>query len=56
MHAAILRVIKKYWSLKTEFLLTNNNSVCSSQEAHYISTTNISWLILFRETNAVKTV
>jgi hypothetical protein len=52
MHAAIFQIIKKYSSLKTEFLLRYNNSVCTSQETHYISTTNISRLMLFRETNA----
>jgi hypothetical protein len=40
--------------LETVFLLNNKkNSIPTSQETHYVSATNINWLILFRETIAL---
>jgi hypothetical protein len=41
--------------LKTEFLLNNKHkdSVCTSQETHYLSTTKPDRLMLFRETVAI---
>jgi hypothetical protein len=40
-------------SLKTKFLLNYKNPVRTSQETHYISATEPSWLMLFKETFAI---